>query len=135
MIAAKVNFIDKRNECLVDLANQNHGYDLHCLGVCDSEAIAENGLDVEAAEPMVDLGSTTVNQNGSEAHTREKDKVINNRGLELWGLHSSASILDDDGFASKFLDKWKRFRENINSELTRSECLSGRLSLDRIRHS
>lgn len=79
---------------------------------------------------MVDLRSTTVNQNGSEAHTGEKDEVINDRGLELWGLHSSASILDDDGFASKFLDKWKRFRKNVNSELTWSERLSDRLSLD-----
>ena len=104
----------------VNFSDQDHGDDLHGLGIGDAEAFAEHGLDVETLEPEVDLWATAVDENGTEADAGEEDEVVDDGGLEGLGFHGCASILDYDGLASEFLDEGKRFGENVNSELTRS---------------
>lgn len=112
---------------LVHLPDQYHGDDLHGLGVGDAEAIAEDGLDVEALEPEVDLRPPAVDQDGTEANAGEEDEVVDHGGLECLGFHGCSSILDHDGLASEFLDEGKRFRENVDSELTLGVRINGEL--------
>ncbi|POO03778.1 hypothetical protein TorRG33x02_000820 [Trema orientale] len=111
--------VDERDEVLVYLTGQDHGDNLHGLGVRDSEAVVEADLDVEAFEPEVDLGPTAVDEDGAEAHAGEEDEVVDDGGLEGLRLHGGAAVLDHDGFAPEFLDEGERFRENVDSELTR----------------
>lgn len=65
----------------VDFPDQHHGDDLHGFGVRNPKAVAEDGLDVEALEPEVDLGATAVDQDGAEAHAGEEDEVVDDGGL------------------------------------------------------
>lgn len=69
---------------------------------------------------MVDLWTAAVDHDRTEADTREEDEVVDDGGLELRGLHGGAAVLDDDGLAAELLDEGERFREDVDSELTRS---------------
>ena len=89
------------------------------MGIGDTEAVTEDCLDVEAFEPEVDLGAAAMDEDGAEADAGEEDEVVDDGGVESLGFHGGAAVLDDDGLASEFLDEGQRFRENVDSELTR----------------
>ncbi|KAK9992952.1 hypothetical protein SO802_022655 [Lithocarpus litseifolius] len=72
----------------------------------------EDDLDVEAFEPEVDLRVAAMDAG-------KENEVVDDGGLESLGFHGRAAVLDEDGLASEFLDEGQRFRENVDSELTR----------------
>lgn len=91
----------------------------------------ETDLNVEAFEPGVDLRAAAVDEDGAEADTGEEDEVIDDGGLEGFGFHGGAAILDDDGLAAEFLDEGEGLGEDVDSELTRSGEVV-RVGLDRV---
>ena len=86
-------------------------------GVGDAEAVEELGLDVEAAEPEVDLGAAAVDEDGAEADAGEEDEVGDDGGLEGGGFHGGAAVLDHDRLAAEFLDEGEGLGEDVHAEL------------------
>jgi len=104
------SLVDEGDEGFVDLADEDHGDDLHGIGVGDAEAVVEDGGDVQASEPGVNLGAAAMDHDGAKAHAGEEDQVVDHGSLKLRRLHGGAAVLDDYGLAAEFLDEGERFR-------------------------
>lgn len=75
--------IDQGHQVFVHFPDKHHGDDLHGLGVGDAETLVEDGGDVDALQPLVDLGAAAVDEDGTKANAGEENEVVDDGGLEL----------------------------------------------------
>jgi hypothetical protein len=102
--------VDQGHQVFIHFLDKHHVDDLHGLGVSDAETFVEDWRDVDTLQPLVDLGSTIVDEDGMKANVGEKNEVVDDGGLVLLRLHGCSPIFDHDSLSPEFLDEWQRFR-------------------------
>jgi hypothetical protein len=93
--------VDLIDDLAVDLADEDHAHDLHCLGRGHAQAGAELRLDPEPIQVRRDLGSASVHDDGSQAGIAQEHHVLGERPLQLWRRHGIAAVLDHNDLAVK----------------------------------
>src|ERR1700712_800332 len=105
--------VDQVDDVLVDLAAQDHLYNVHGLGIGDAHAVDEMAFDGQALEQIANLRTAAVNDHRVDAHCLHQHDVAREAGFQLFALHGVAAVLDHQRLADEASDVRQRFGKDL----------------------
>ena len=100
------------HDLFVDATDQHHLHHIHGVGRGDPQAVAELGFDVEAAEPVVDLGATAVHHHRLHPHRGQQHQIAIHGIAQVFAHHRRPAVLHHHPATSKALDVGQRLAQH-----------------------
>ncbi len=110
--------INKPDDFLIDPANQYHLHHVHGLTIGHPHALHIIWFDLKPIKQIIDLGSTSMNDNDIDAYMIEKNDIKCKLALEVLIYHGMAAILDNNRLMPEFLNIGQRFHQDFGSRYT-----------------
>ena len=100
------------DDLLVDPAHEDHFHHIHGVRAGHPQAIAELRLDVQAPQPLVDLGPAAVHDHRLHADRSKQHQVAIDRIAQVFANHGRTAVFHDDAAAGKTLDVGEGFTQH-----------------------
>src|SRR5262249_54917354 len=98
----------------VDLAGQHHLHDFHGGLICDPDPMEKLGLDTQALEHLINLGSTTVHNDRVETNIFQEHDILGGNSLFNGPMVlCMTAIFDDNGLALERTNVGQGFDQDI----------------------
>ena len=96
--------VETIDDLLVDAPDQHHLHHIHGVGIGDTKAVTEFRWDLQALQPLVDFGPTTVDHHRLDSHAGQQRQIPEHGIAQLGVGHGGAPVLHHDASASEMLD-------------------------------